>query len=84
MDSTVEGRVESHSKLGLFVVLPPGITGLLLDGIMRATKTADQFKSLDKDAPVELEIQQIDVATPRITLTPKGIEAQPEPVKART
>ena len=60
--STVEGRVESHSKFGLFVVLAPGITGLLPEGIMRSTKTATQFQGLDKDAPVELEIHRVDAA----------------------
>ena len=79
--STVEGRVESHSKFGLFVVLAPGITGLLPEGIMRSTKTATQFQGLDKDAPVELEIQRVDAAARRITLAPKGVEAQPEPAK---
>lgn len=71
---TVEGRVESHSKFGLFVTLAPGITGLLPEGIIRATKTSDQFQNLDKDAPVTLEVQRIDEAAHRITLVPAGIE----------
>ena len=72
--ASVTGKVENHSKFGLFVTLAPGITGLLPEGGMRATKTAAQFQNLEKDAEVELEIQRVDPAARRITLAPKGVE----------
>ena len=72
--ASVTGKVENHSKFGLFVTLAPGITGLLPEGVMRATKTAAQFQNLEKDAEVELEIQRVDPAARRITLAPKGVE----------
>ena len=70
--SVVEGTVESHSKFGLFVSLAPGITGLLPEGIIRSTRTGDKFQNLDKDAPVTLEVQRVDEAARRITLTPQA------------
>ena len=70
--STVQGTVESQSKFGLFVCLAPGVTGLLPEAIMRATKTAAQFQKLEKDAPVTLEVQRVDPVARRITLVPEG------------
>ncbi len=70
--STVQGTVESQSKFGVFVSLAPGITGLLPEAIMRATKTAAQFQKLEKDAPVTLEVQRVDATARRITLVPEG------------
>lgn len=70
--SIVEGHVESHSKFGLFVTLAPGITGLLPEGIMRSTRTVDKFQGLEKEAPVTLEVQRVDEAARRITLTPQS------------
>ncbi|MDO5537321.1 MAG: S1 RNA-binding domain-containing protein [Desulfovibrionaceae bacterium] len=81
--SIVEGTVESQSKFGLFVCLAPGITGLLPEAIMRATKTAAQFQKLEKDSPVTLEVQRVDAVARRITLVPEGAQQEQQPREKR-
>ena len=81
--SVVEGRVESLSKFGLFVSLAPGITGLLPEGIMRQTKTEQEYQKLQKDDPVTLEVQRVDAQAQRITLVPEGMQPQPREPRER-
>ena len=81
--SVVEGKVESQSRFGLFVTLAPGITGLLPEGIMRQSKTEQEYQKLEKDAPVTLEVQRVDPVARRITLVPEGMQPQPKEPRER-
>ncbi len=81
--SVVEGKVESQSRFGLFVTLAPGITGLLPEGIMRQSKTEQEYQKLEKDAPVTLEVQRVAPVARRITLVPEGMQPQPKEPRER-
>ncbi len=81
--SVVEGKVESQSRFGLFVTLAPGITGLLPEGIMRQSKTEEEYQKLEKDAPITLEVQRVDPVARRITLVPEGMQPQPREPRER-
>lgn len=76
--SVVTGTVESRTRYGLFVTLAPGVTGLLPAAVIKTSKTAKQLEGLDKGDSVTLLVQNVDIATRRISLAPEGAHVQGE------
>lgn len=74
----VAGTVESKSPYGLFVALAPGITGLLPASVIKNAKNSAVLSKLDKGAPVELVIKNIDLQAKKISLAPESGEEEVE------
>ncbi|MDA8134900.1 MAG: 30S ribosomal protein S1 [Desulfobacteraceae bacterium] len=67
--STHEGRLEKKEKFGLFIMLEPGVTGLMpASNISHAAKPSD-YEGLKPGDTILVMIQETDEEKRRITLT---------------
>ncbi|MGH9258244.1 MAG: S1 RNA-binding domain-containing protein [Vicinamibacterales bacterium] len=67
------GKVERHEKLGVFVFLAPGRTGLIPLSETGVAREADVTKAFPVGADVEVAVLEIDPSGRRIRLSAKAV-----------
>jgi small subunit ribosomal protein S1 len=67
------GKVERHDKMGVFVFLAPGITGLLPSTETGLAHGVDLAKALPVGSDIEVMVLEADAARRRIRLSVKAI-----------
>ncbi|MEO5762576.1 MAG: S1 RNA-binding domain-containing protein [Vicinamibacteria bacterium] len=74
----VIGKVERHDKMGLFVFLAPGVTGLLPASETGTAHGVDLTKAFPVGSDVDVMVLEADAARRRIRLSIKAIAAAAE------
>ena len=74
----VTGKVERHDKMGIFVFLAPGITGLLPVSETGAAHGVDLVKAFPLGSDVDVIVLEADAARRRIRLSVKAIAERAE------
>jgi len=64
----LEGTVDKKEAFGLFVVLAPGITGLLPKSKWRDSGDASKYENKRKGEPILIRVDEISFETHRLTL----------------
>ena len=72
------GKVERHDKMGVFVFLAPGVTGLLPASETGAGHGVDLLKALPIGSDVDVIVLEADAARRRIRLSVKAIAERAE------
>ena len=72
------GKVERHDRMGVFLFLAPGITGLLPVAETGAAQGVDLVKAFPPGSGVEVVVIEADAARRRIRLSVKAIAAAAE------
>ncbi|MEH0021205.1 MAG: 30S ribosomal protein S1 [Desulfobacter sp.] len=68
--SVVEGRLEKKEGFGLFILLEPGITGLMPMSNIRRSDQGAGYESLKPGDTAQVLVQDVDEDNRRITLAP--------------
>ncbi len=68
--TVLEGRLEKRETFGLFVVLEPGVTGLMPMSGIKNSPSASDYDKLKPGDPVNALVQEVDEEKRRITLAP--------------
>jgi small subunit ribosomal protein S1 len=74
----ITGKVERHDKMGIFVFLAPGITGLLPASETGTAHGVDLVKTFPVGSDVDVIVLEADPARRRIRLSVKAIAAAAE------
>lgn len=74
----VTGKVERHDKMGIFLFLAPGVTGLLPVSETGAAHGVDLTKTFPLGSDLEVIVLEADAAKRRIRLSVKAIAAAAE------
>lgn len=72
IDAELVGTVEKRAPFGLFVVLFPGITGLLPTSALQSSPSRKELERLTPGDSIAVRITQIDAQSRRISLVPAG------------
>jgi len=72
--SVVEGRMEKKEGFGLFILIEPGITGLMPMSSIRQSEQGSKFESLKPGDEVTVLVQDVDEDKRRITLAPPDMK----------
>lgn len=72
------GKVERHDKMGVFVFLAPGVTGLLPANETGQAHGVDLLKALPLGSNIDVIVLEADAARRRIRLSVKAIAAAAE------
>jgi len=72
------GKVERHDKMGIFLFLAPGVTGLLPVGETGAAHGVDLQKAFPIGSDIDVMVLEADAAKRRIRLSVKAIAAAAE------
>ncbi len=72
--SVVEGRMEKKEGFGLFILLEPGITGLMPMSSIRQSEMGSTFESLKPGEEATVLVQDVDEDKRRITLAPPDMK----------
>src|SRR6185436_17630925 len=67
------GKVERHDKMGVFVFLEPGVTGLVPSSETGVAREADLPKLFPVGSDLEVIVLEADLARRRIRLSVKAI-----------
>lgn len=78
--TTVTGTIEKRAAFGLFVMLAPGITGLLPTSVIQQSAVKNDIAKLGAGDAIEVTIQAIDVTQRKISLAPVGEKGE-EPIE---
>jgi small subunit ribosomal protein S1 len=68
--SVVEGSLEKKEGFGLFILLEPGVTGLIPMSSIRQSEEGSKYESLKPGETVQVLVQEVDEDKRRITLAP--------------
>ena len=68
--SIIQGRMEKKEGFGLFILLEPGITGLMPMSSIRQSEQGSKYESLKPGDDVQVLVQDVDEDKRRITLAP--------------
>ena len=79
----ITGKVERHDKMGVFVFLAPGITGLLPATETGQAHGVDLQKALPLGSDIEVIVLEADAARRRIRLSVKAIAERAEAAEVR-
>lgn len=79
----VTGRVARHEKVGVFVFLSPGRTGLIAFADTGADRETDMLKAFPIGSEVEVVVLEVDPAGRRIRLSKKAVAEQREQAELR-
>ncbi len=79
----LSGTVERHEKFGVFVILAPGIVGLVPPDETDVAREADPRNVLPTGATVDVIVLEVDATARRIRLSRKGVRAAEESAEAR-
>jgi small subunit ribosomal protein S1 len=72
------GKVERHDKMGIFLFLAPGVTGLLPTAETGAAHGVDLQKAFPLGSDIDVMVLEADAAKRRIRLSVKAIAAAAE------
>ena len=72
------GKVERHDKMGIFLFLAPGVTGLLPVGETGSAHGVDLQKAFPIGSDIDVMVLEADAAKRRIRLSVKAIAAAAE------
>ncbi|GAU09210.1 30S ribosomal protein S1 [Desulfoplanes formicivorans] len=67
---TVQGVIEKKEPFGYFVRLEPGITGLLPQSVLRASKHAADIEKKQVGEPITVRVEAVNPADRKISLAP--------------
>ncbi|MCL1915820.1 MAG: S1 RNA-binding domain-containing protein [Desulfovibrionaceae bacterium] len=76
VDSLHNGRLEKHSKFGLFINLAPGITGLMPSSFIAQVRGKNRLDKLAPGDDLQVRIAEMDLNARKITLAPAGEDAE--------
>ncbi len=73
---TIKGTVEQTARFGVFIMLEPGLTGLLPFAVLSLPTGANPQRSYRPGSEVEVQIAEIDSKRKRISLVPPGSQLE--------